>query len=115
MPPKEEVDPLILPLCRMLELAYLQTAEEAEKEELLTGKVERYRKAHRTEPLTLEDVCRHFACSRSRISHSFKKETGKTVREYLTRLRMEDAKILLRHSDLSVTEIAFSVGFSDSN
>lgn len=115
IPPKEMVDTLIHPLCRMLELAYVQTEGETGEEETLAEQTERYLKEHRSEPITLEDVCRRFVCSRSKISHNFKKQTGYTVREYLTHLRVGDAKILLRHSNLSITEIAFSVGFSDSN
>jgi AraC-like DNA-binding protein len=33
----------------------------------------------------------------------------------LTSLRIEDAKLLLLNSELTVTEIAFSVGYGDSN
>ena len=41
--------------------------------------------------------------------------TGKGFREYLTELRLTDAASLLRYSELSVTEIAYSVGFCESN
>ena len=38
-----------------------------------------------------------------------------TVREYITQLRIEDAKQLLKFSNISVTEIAMTVGYTDSN
>ena len=66
-------------------------------------------------PLTIEDVCKRYSCSRSHISHCFKKQTGYTFREYLTNVRLENAKSLLQYSGLTITEIAFSVGFNDSN
>jgi AraC-like DNA-binding protein len=113
MPDKARVDTLIEPLCQMLELAYRK--REATGEKSLCDAVAQYLMRHHTSPITLDDVSRAFYCSRSHISHHFKKQMGKSVREYLTELRVEDAKRLLRHSELSVTEIAYSVGFGDSN
>ena len=114
-PSKEEIDVLLLPLCDMLELAYLKSGDDGKNEETFMERVLRYIKRYHTCNITLEDVCDHFSCSRFYISHRFKKSTGKTFREFLTALRIEDAKSLLKHSKLTVTEISFSVGFSDSN
>jgi len=113
MPDKAWVDTLIEPLCQMLELAYRK--REATGEKSLCDAVAQYLMRHHTSPITLDDVSRAFYCSRSHISHHFKRQMGKSVREYLTELRVEDAKRLLCHSELSVTEIAYSVGFGDSN
>ncbi|MBR2466907.1 MAG: helix-turn-helix domain-containing protein [Clostridia bacterium] len=115
MPPKEEIDALVLPLSDMLELAYIKSEGDADASDELVGRVERYVKKNHTRNITLDDVCLEFSCSRSSISHLFKKRTGKSFREYLTDIRIEDAKTLLSYSGLSVTEIALSVGFSDSN
>lgn len=114
IPAKEEVDTLIAPLKSMLELAYIKTDGQRKKEELI-DKIIRYIKRYHTQNISLDDVCREFSCSRSHISHIFKKKTGQSFREYLTFIRIEDAKALLKYSRLTVTEIAFSVGFTDSN
>lgn len=114
-PSKEEIDALLLPLCDMLELAYIKSGGADTGDETLIDKVLRYVKRYHTCNITLDDICEQFSCSRFYISHVFKKTTQKTFREYLTALRIEDAKSLLRHSELSITEIAFSVGFNDSN
>ncbi len=115
IPPKEEVDVLIYPLLDMLEIAYLKIEGDADSPDELVPRVERYIKHYHTQNITLDDVCREFSCSRSSISHLFKKQTGKSFREYLTDVRIEDAKSLLLYSNISITEIALSVGFSDSN
>ena len=114
-PERKELDALILPLCRMLELAYIKNEAEGKGEEQWIDRVVRYVKRHHTQPIVTEDVCRAFSCSRSHVSHAFKKHTGKSFREFLTEIRIEDAKSLLRYSRLSVTEVALSVGFGDSN
>ena len=113
-PKKEWVDTLILPLCNMLELAYIKAEAEVIADNDPIEDVLRYIKRNHTQKIALEDVCKHFGYSRSYISHVFKKRVGQSFREYLTELRIEDAKSLLKHSNLSVTEIALSVGFSDS-
>ena len=115
LPKKEEVDTLIMPLCNMLELAYIKSEDSAAAEESFVSRVLAYIKRNHTADITLDEVCRHFSCSHSHLSHTFKKSVGTSFREYLTHLRIEDAKALLSYSRLSVTEIALSVGFSDSN
>ena len=99
----------------MLELAYTKIGDESSDEETLIDSVVRYLKQYHTENITLKDICDYFSCSRSHISHTFKKKTGKNIREFLTDCRLEDAKSLLKYSNLSITEIAYSVGFGDSN
>lgn len=114
MPEKEQVDTLILPLVSMLELCYIRSENKNVQEQPME-KIIRYIRQHRAEDITIDDLCREFFSSRSYISHNFKKYMGKSFREYLTELRINDAVSLLAHSRLSITEIALSVGFSDSN
>lgn len=47
------------------------------------------------------------------ISLLFKKETGETISEYTTRLRIETAKGLLKETDFKVLEIAEMVGYDN--
>lgn len=114
LPDKGRIDTLLLPLCHMLELAYRRESAE-EKNESLTVKICRYARQHYDMDLTTEHICQAFYCSRSQLSHTFKKETGVSFREYLTQVRLAHAKRLLIYSALNVTEISFSVGFRDAN
>lgn len=43
----------------------------------------------------------------------FKKYTGKTCIQFIKNYRLEKAYILLRNTDLSITQISFEVGFSN--
>jgi AraC-like DNA-binding protein len=45
----------------------------------------------------------------------FKKGSGYSYSEYLTRVRMEKAKELLHTTEKSVTEIALDIGFQTPN
>lgn len=114
-PKKAEVDTLLLPLCQMLELAYLKNRS-PQKELSLVQKAILYIKQNRNQGnLTSRDICKHLFCSRSVLSAQFNKETGKTIREYITELRIADAKQLLKDTKLSVTEISCLAGFGNSN
>lgn len=113
-PKKEWVDTLIFPLCNMLELAYIKTEVNVIANNDPIEDVLKYIKRNHAQKIALEDICKHFGYSRSYVSHVFKKRIGQSFREYLTRLRLEDAKSLLKYSNLTVTEIALSIGFGDS-
>ena len=98
----------------MLELAYLKEIKET-KAKPLNEKICLYIQRHYSIDLTTDLLCRKFLCSKSHFSHSFKRYTGKSLREYITDIRLNYAKQLLEYSSLNITQIAFSVGFNDSN
>ncbi|MDA3958368.1 response regulator [Oceanispirochaeta sp.] len=62
---------------------------------------------------SLNDICLELYLSTSQFSLLFKEGTDMTFVEYLTFVRMEEAKQLLWSSDLKSYEIAEQVGFSD--
>ncbi len=114
IPDKKTLDTLILPLCKTLELAYLKE-EKNPTQNSLNEAICRYIQRHYSMDLTTDLICKKFSCSKSYFSHSFKSYTGKSLREYLTDIRLNYAKQLLEYSSLSVTQISFSIGFNDSN
>ncbi len=61
----------------------------------------------------LEKVADKACTSKYHFSRLFKESAGCTFQEYIVRLRMGKAKMLLKNSKLSVTEVAFSVGYPD--
>jgi AraC family L-rhamnose operon regulatory protein RhaS len=63
---------------------------------------------------TLAEMARHCGIQRTRLNTVFQKLTGGTPMEYLTRLRMERAKTLLRETETKVIDIAFECGFASS-
>ena len=53
--------------------------------------------------------------SYDRFSHLFKEHFGLSLYTYLTRQRIEHAKLLLKSSNLSLTVVAFDCGFNSSS
>lgn len=56
-----------------------------------------------------------FSLSLRTLHRQLKQQTGLTPQRYLNRVRLMKARHLLRHSDESVTDIAYRCGFGDSN
>ena len=63
--------------------------------------------------LSLMEVCNYASVSLSYFSQLFKEETGKTFIEYLTEIRMDKAKELLRNSSRMLYDIAEMVGYDN--
>jgi AraC-like DNA-binding protein len=51
--------------------------------------------------------------SKSRFSHKFKSYTGKTPTQYLTQIRINEAKYHLSYSSQTISEISFIVGYEN--
>ena len=78
-------------------------------------KVRIYVEQNYAKDLILDDVSKEMQISPYYFSKLFKKKTGNTFIEYLTSVRMEKAKELLRNSDMSMKEICVEVGYADAN
>lgn len=68
---------------------------------------------HCRESITLEDVAGLVHVSPSRVRHVFKDVTGVSFKEYVTQVRVAEAKRLLLGTDLSVAEIARAVSYTN--
>ena len=65
--------------------------------------------------ISLDDVSREVDISPYYFSKLFKQETGKNFIEYLTEIRLKNARELLQDSRLSIKEICAQSGYSDPN
>lgn len=63
--------------------------------------------------ISLEDAAGSACMSPHYFCRFFKKVTGTTFKEYLLRIRIDKAKELLMKYNMSVTEIAYQVGFEN--
>lgn len=74
-----------------------------------------YINTHFNEKITLEEMARRVYFSPAYFSRVFKNETGETFSAYLTRIRINRSKYLLRRRDLRLADIALMVGFEDQS
>jgi two-component system, response regulator YesN len=72
-----------------------------------------YMKKHVEESISREDVAAHVNLNPAYLSRLFKKETGKSLIDYLIESKMDRGKQLLDLTDMTVSSIALQVGYSN--
>ncbi|MEC0091942.1 helix-turn-helix domain-containing protein [Paenibacillus macquariensis] len=66
-------------------------------------------------PLTLQDIAADIHVNPSHLSRKFKQEVQMTMMDYINQKRVEESKLHLQRGKISITDIAFMVGFNDLN
>ena len=95
--------------------AYIQENQQTPAAQL-TGRMLDYIKQNYADvDLTLTSVADHFNLTSSYLSAFFKNNVGKTFLNYLTNLRMERAKELMRTTNDSIRDISEKVGYASAN
>jgi AraC family L-rhamnose operon transcriptional activator RhaR/AraC family L-rhamnose operon regulatory protein RhaS len=74
-----------------------------------------YMSDHFREVVTLEQLAENARMPESRFLQLFRHAYGTTPLEYLASLRMREARELLRDETRSISEVAFDVGYHDSD
>jgi AraC-like DNA-binding protein/ligand-binding sensor protein len=85
--------------------------QEEAAESPLVRRARAYILANQADPIDLAKVARAMHVSTFCFCKLFKKATGLTFTEYLSRVRVEKAKHLLLNPHLRISEIAYDVGF----
>jgi AraC-like DNA-binding protein len=81
---------------------------------LLVQKALDYISVHFSKPLNLDKLAQHCLVHPAHLSRQFKKETNITLTEYIHKLRIEEAKLLLKKERTSIEWIAGTIGFEDA-
>ena len=105
-------------LCAFLftlpDLTPVEEVSEKKLDKRIRNSIE-YIRQHIADPLLIEDLAVVAGYSVSHFKAKFHKETGITPAEYILTQKMDEAKYRLLMTDNSITDIAYSLGFSSSN
>lgn len=77
--------------------------------------VKKYIDLNYSESLNLDDLAELSHLNKYYLSHTFKEQTGLSPIEYLNETRIKNAKILLKSTNYSVSEISSFTGFSSQS
>jgi AraC-like DNA-binding protein len=116
---------LLMAMCREIEegniFQFNYQKAEAPKENLRDRKIhapiataQEYIKNHLHQALRIDDVARQVLLSRTEFTARFRCETGKSFHEYLTAVRLEEARRLLAETAWSIEMIGKAVSFQSS-
>jgi len=64
--------------------------------------------------ITVNELAAELSVSRAWLSRCFKEVTGKTIKEYVTDLRISHAKDLLTQTPIPIAEVAAACGYADA-
>lgn len=98
-------------LCRR----YARSSHKDDSDIMLMANTISYIETHYAEQIGLQNLKDVANMSTSTLLRKFKRATEHTPVEYLLRVRVSHAVALLGNPEMSITEVAFAVGFQDSN
>ncbi len=81
--------------------------------ELRLKRIEIYISCNYNHDITLDSIAAHVGMNRSSLCSFFRRHTGRTIIEAVNARRLEIARDLLLHSDLTIQQICFESGFKD--
>lgn len=109
-----EVKAYYMELCEMLS-GRIRDIRMSEEEGHVKAAID-FIKVNYSDPyLSLEILCKKLFLSPGHFSRLFKKSTGETFVDYLTRIRMDQAKYLLANTNQKMYEISNAIGYEDPN
>ncbi len=95
---------------------YYSRLEATEAQALVRiGKVIDYMESNYNANIYLDQLAEMSNMSTRNFQRIFKKAVGSSPTTYLTQIRLQKARKLLRESDLSIADIATEIGFADAN
>ncbi len=102
---------LLIPILRTNDLSFSETVDNrnATKEIVF---VKQYIDRHFAFDLTLDELAQKAFINKFHLIHFFTQAYGVSPIRYLNQKRIQEAKVLLRTTDLNVTSVANAVGFA---
>lgn len=94
--------------------SYLLSRDRSKNRKVINA-IKEYINANYTEDLTVAKIAEKVYLSPCYTNYIFRKETGETLMEYLSRIRINKAKALLKNTLLKVYEVAEQVGFKSNS
>ncbi|MEW5958741.1 MAG: response regulator [Chloroflexota bacterium] len=101
-------------LNNLTELMAMRPAPAGPAEDPVQQALAYIRQHYQNPEITLNEVAGAVSLSSSHLAYRLKETVGMSYKSYLTSLRIEQAKILLRTTNLPVTAIAQTVGYQNS-
>jgi YesN/AraC family two-component response regulator len=76
--------------------------------------IEQYLEQNLSEPLSLQSVCSVFGISQTYLSRLFRKYKNMSFNEYLTAIRIDEAKrLIIENPNIPLKDVAMLVGYND--
>ena len=78
---------------------------------ILAQRIKDYLNEHYTEKISLESLSAEMSVSTTQLKRTFREQIGQSMVNYLTSLRIAEAKRMIREGNLNFTQVAERVGY----
>lgn len=109
----EEAVALVIDFCKVLEDK--KQINISDNDKILLESVVAYLNDHYAFNITLEELSKIACMGITKLKYSFKKMNGCTITEYIQRKRMSQAEHLLSCTDLTINQVAQTVGYKSAS
>ena len=99
---------------RLLSL-YLAEVEARDNHSRIIFEAEKYIINHLGEPLSVKQIADHVYVSFTYLCFLYKKQTGRTLNQFILDMRMKKARSLLLDTNLKIGDIAAALGYTNQN
>ncbi|RZT99203.1 response regulator receiver domain-containing protein [Advenella incenata] len=83
-----------------------------ENREATINRIKLYLSEHLNDPPTLDQLASELGVHKKKLARVFQAHMHETIYDYLSRLRLDYSQVLLRETQLSITDIAEEIGFT---
>jgi AraC-like DNA-binding protein len=97
---------------RLLSTVQLQSFEDDASLAKISGIVD-YLSEHYCETFSMAEICLRIGMTESSFSRYFRRATGNTFTDFVNRLRINKACLLLMETDRYITNVCYDVGFNN--
>lgn len=104
---KNKVKSIVLSGCN-----YINTLEQTESDSIIT-RIKTYIADNFMNNISRQAIAHYVSLNPAYLSRLFKKETGQTLTEYITELRLDQSKRLLAETELTITLVAEKIGYKN--
>lgn len=94
---------------------YLSETENKNNYSKIVYEAERYIINHLSENLSVREIADHVFVSATYLCFLYKKQTGKTLKQFILDIRMQKAKSMLLDTNMKIGDIAASLGYMNQN
>ena len=101
------IENIMVVICRSIE-----AKKKGSSGQLIVDEIRSYISQNYSKELTVKDIAVHFCYNANYLNNLFKSILGETILDYITRYRIEEAKRLLKTSQMRIPDICNSVGYS---
>ena len=79
----------------------------------ISDKISEYLKSRVHSQIYIDEICRMTGYSKSYVSQVFRQTTGESIMSYFNRLKIKEAKRLIRENRLTMSEISDTLSYND--